>query len=135
MFSSLPNVFFTLLQRSSNVSSASEPAALGTTSSLPRNLSTRGVGAVVGDCDNNTPPWLHDGRDALTCSLLLCEILKHLQQLLVSFLRVWTAHKGKMKSHVRIFLLVSCAFGGAFRNCAIFYKLTLLYQALVVQTN
>ena len=55
LFSSLPNVFFTLLQRSSNVSSASEPAALGTTSSLPRNLSTRGVGAVVGDCDNNTP--------------------------------------------------------------------------------
>jgi len=88
------------------VSSASEPAALGTTSSLPRNLSTRGVGAVAHDHDSNAPPWLHDGRDALTCSLLLCEILKHLQQLPVSFFRVWAAHKEIMNSHVRIFLLV-----------------------------
>ena len=37
----------TLTQRSSNVSSASDPAALGTSSSLPRNVSTRGEGAVV----------------------------------------------------------------------------------------
>ena len=37
------------------MSSASEPAALGTTSSLPRNLSTRGAEAVTHNHENITP--------------------------------------------------------------------------------